>query len=198
MSMWWMLGAQAGLSALSSMLGGGSQAKQANLQMADRLEQSRLRNEEVSRVNRLNLSNTMFNQGLMKMEDGMSRQQTLRNRQALGIGARQAKAEVSLVQGATGTIGASADAVLNDTQKKFNDAQEELARQRQLEAFRTNAGIREAYTNYYQSMGMLDTSGKGMRPQGTSLGSHLMGGLLSTGTAYLSRHISLGLGKKGE
>lgn len=105
--MWWMLGAQAGLEAIGSYAADRSRTVGMNLQMADQLERSRLQNEETHRVNKLNLSNTMFNQGLMRMEDGMSRQQTLRNRQALGIGARQAKSEVSLVHGATGTVGAS-------------------------------------------------------------------------------------------
>lgn len=191
--MWWQLGAQAGLSALGSLAG----SRQANQQLAGRFQQTRLQNEAIAEANRINLQNTMFNQGMITMQDGLNKQQNIRNRLSLGIGETVDKSEVSLNQSAVGAVGASADAVLNDVSKKYEEANAELARQRQMEGFQTQSSLQQAYTTYWQNMGKIDTSGVGV-PVGGSIGTHLMGGLLNVGTAYWERNLTLGLGSKKE
>lgn len=191
MSLWWQLGAQAGLSALGSFLGG----SQANQQLAGRFDQTRIQNEAVAESNRLNLQNTMFNQGMVKVQEGLNKQQNIRNRLSLGIGETTDRSEVSLNQNAIGAVGASADAVLNDVSKKYADANIELAQQKLLEGFQTNSNTQQAWTQYWQNLGKIDTSGVGMKV-GSNIGTHLLGGVLSAGTGHIERELTLNLGNK--
>lgn len=195
--MWWMVVAQVGMSVLSSMSGGASQNREASLQRANQFEQARLGNEEVSRVNRVNLSNTMFNQGLIKMQDSLSRKQLMQNKLSLGLGEALDKGEVSLQSAQGGVVGATADALINDISKKYNDANVELSERRALEAFQTSSSIREAYTTYVQNMGKFDeTGGQVTMGGGAGFSDHLFGSLLSVGGSLLDKNMSLGLGKK--
>lgn len=194
--MFWMLAAQVGMSAMQSALGGRSAAAAKNAELAQRYEQTRLQNEETARANALNLTNVMFNTGLQDVQEGMAKQQNLRNRLSLGIAEKVDQSEISLNQAASGAVGASADAVMNDIQLKYNEANEELARQRQLEQFQHASGKQQAYTEYWQNLGKIDTSGAGLGVAKTSMGTHFLGGLTNVGMAYMSRKIELGLGNK--
>lgn len=194
--MFWMLAAQVGMSAMQSALGGKSEAAAKNAELARRFEQTRLQNEEAARANQLNLTNLMYNSGMQDLQAGMAKQQNLRNRLSLGIAEKADQAEVSLNQAASGVVGASADAVLNDIQLKYNEANEELARQRQLEQFQHLSGKQQAYTEYWQNLSKIDMSGFGVQPAKTRMGNHFLGGMMNVGTSYLSRKIELKLGEK--
>jgi len=194
--MFWMLAAQVGMSVMQSAMGGKKEAAAKNAELAQRYEQTRLQNEETARANALNLTNVMFNTGLQDVQEGMAKQQNLRNRLSLGIAEKVDQSEISLNQAASGAVGASADAVMNDIQLKYNEANEELARQRQLEKFQHASGKQQAYTEYWQNLGKIDTSGKGLGTAGTNMGTHFLGGLANVGMSYMSRKIELGLGNK--
>lgn len=187
----WLYGAQAGLEVLKSF----AQARQANQQLAGRFDQTRIQNEAVAESNRLNLQNTMFNQGMVKVQEGLNKQQNLRNRLSLGIGETVGRSEVSLNQSAVGAVGASADAVLQDVSKKYADANIELAQQKLLEDFQTNSNTQQAWTQYWQNLGKIDTSGVGMKA-GSSLGNILLGSAINTGMGYIEREMTLNLGNK--
>lgn len=196
--MWWAMVAQAAQQAADSYLGAKGQARDYNLQLAKDFERTRWQNEETVRQNTLNLQNIMFNQGLMTMQEGLNKQQNIRNRLSLGIGETVDKAEVTLNQSAVGAVGASADAVLNDVTKKYDDANAELARQRQLETFQYDSGLQQAYTEYFQNIGSIDMSGFGVKLAKTNWKTHALGAGASTGMNYFMQTREQGASGKAQ
>ena len=140
----------------------------------------------------------MFNEGLMKAQEGLNQQQNLRNRLSLGIGETVDKAEVTLNQSALGTVGASADAVMNDVSKTYQEANAELARQRQLERFQFDSGLQQAYTQYFQNLENIDTSGFGVKLAKTNWMTHALGAGASTGINYWMQNMEQGANGKGK
>ena len=93
-----------------------SSAKQAGMM-------SRADNEAVVRSNTQSMIRNHYKAGMMNLQLGLSKKQAIQEGFDTGIKAQQALGAVNSNQAAAGTVGATADAVTNDIQMRWGEAQ---------------------------------------------------------------------------
>lgn len=220
----WAMGAQIGLSALSSFLGSGVQRYQQRAQAAQQgsqaylggigeikqlskmLDQQGKQNEFTLKADQYNFVNAQYNSGLAGVQDAMSRRLAAKNSHlvqrtgALELGTAAANSA------AVGTIGSSVQAVSQDIQRNTDRGLNEVEERREIERDQFNQSVRSLYTNYYQTQQFIDDTlpdvpdnpriYAGSSGGGNSFLTHLGGAAINSGLNFLSDKIKLGLGAK--
>lgn len=188
------------LSAAQSAFGAiqGNQAAVENYKTGLRANQAE--NLAIQEANLQNTIRTGYRVGILNVQRGQSKLQAVQQGRDVGIKARQMLGSAEANAAASGTVGASIDAVADDIDRKTDEAQGNVdanwaATQQnfdtQLESIVQN-GI-----DSVQSARKMDYSG----PKTTDILSAALGGAAKTGaefyTEYASAQMKLGLGTKG-
>lgn len=219
----WAIAAQVGIGALSSWFGGradkyiakaqqAQQQSQAYLggineikQLSKMLDMQTRQNESLMRSDQHNFVNAQYQAGLMSLQDSLSRKTAARNMNITRrMGAVNLAEEIN-TSAATGTIGASVNAVVQNIQRNTDQGVLDVMNQRALERNDNLVGLYSLYTGYAQNQAKIDDSlpdipenpriYSGYIPS-NSFGSHLLGSAVNVGVNHLIDNISLGLGKK--
>lgn len=185
--MWWAIAASAA-SALSS-------ANAASKQNKALARENIAQNEAIIKANVANTIRTGYRAGLLNMQRGLSRrmaqqkgfEQTKEAGAALGV--------VTANQAASGTIGASADAVAQDVRMKLGEAQ--AAQQDENELMELNFDT-QLHELVQQGQDAVQSPAKlKLQSSGDIRGNALLAGLTTFGSMYASSKFNLGLGNSG-
>lgn len=219
----WAIAAQVGIGALSSWLGGGASKYIAKAQQAQQQSQAYLggineikqlskmldvqgkQNDSLMRSDLNNFVNTQYQSGLMSLQDALSRKTAARNRNVTRrMGAVALSEEVNNAA-ATGTIGASVNAVVQNIQRNTDQGVMDVMSQRELERNSNLVGVYSLYTGYSQNQAKIDDTlpdvpenpriYSGHIPK-NNFGSHLLSSAVNVGLNHVLDNFSLGLGKK--
>jgi len=177
------LGVSAGLSVISSIFGGNSQKKQAYRQLAYQAE------SESKQVIAERLGTTIQNAysvAYSQMQLGLQKRQTAQEWGAVTAASLAAKGDASVGIASTGTMGASAQAVLSDIDKKTNEA---------LAAVYSNYDSAAQAYNYDLDMMRVSTRigqpvANEYKYTGPSTSNILLGGLLQGAATFASGYAS--------
>lgn len=219
----WAIAAQVGIGALSSWFGGradkyiakaqqAQQQSQAYLggineikQLSKMLDMQTRQNESLMRSDQHNFVNAQYQAGLLSLQDSLSRKTAARNMNITRRMGAVSLAEEINTSAATGTIGASVNAVVQNIQRNTDQGVLDVMNQRALERNDNLVGLYSLYTGYVQNQAKIDDSlpdipenpriYSGYIPS-NSFGSHLLGSAVNVGVNHLIDNISLGLGKK--
>src|SRR5690625_2388206 len=214
-----LMAGQIALSAIGSFLSGGvakynaraqqaQQASQAYLQgineirqLSKALELQGHQNEKIMQADEYNFVNTRYMAGLAGVQDALSRKITARNQSLISRGERIDLGTASAESAAAGTIGASANAVMQNIRRNNDSIRVEVQEQRELERDSYYQEVRSLYTNYYQNQQEIDTTLPDVPDnprlyrapiQNAGFGAHLLGAAVDVGSSYLSNMVSLG------
>lgn len=188
---WFMAGAAA-VTTVTSMYSANSAAS-ASARAAG--AQSRAEGEAIARE-RLNATiRNSYNTALAQMNLGLKKKQLSQQATDIRAATLAAKGDATLAAAATGSIGASTNAVISDIEQKSQAALDQ-----------TTDAFENAIENYNMELQMMvintDQTAPTVRPveyhgpsRGEMLGSALMQGLGSFASNYAMRKMSLGLGE---
>lgn len=178
----WPLLAIAGTAALSGFM----QQKAAG-------EQALRTNKELIRVNKANLQRNLITQGIMAQQRA---QQLLQIRDAeagLNRASLTASSDAGVTAAASGTVGASVDAVQSDIDMKFSEAKLRLEEEAELQTVNYNNELYALLQNAQSGQHTLVDVGAA---RGSKYAPLLQGGMAAF-SAYASARMDLGLGKGG-
>lgn len=220
--MFGLLAAQTGIGALSSFFGGraesyyarGDQYLQQAQAMANRaaeieqltkgMELQSRQNEAIAKADIQSLINTHMQASLLGVSLSAQKRVAAQNRvavsrnRAANIGTAMAEAAAS------GTIGASVDAVSNDIKRQSAVANAAIADQADVDSFNFQVSVEQLYRGYEQGIPTYDDTMPSpvpplimgsVRSRGPTLGQALFGSAANVGMNYLSSKINLGLGQ---
>lgn len=185
--MWWAIAAAAA-SALSSANAAGQQNKAL-------ARENIAQNEAIIKANVANTIRTGYRTGLLNMQRGLSRrmaqqkgfEQTKEAGAALGV--------VTANQAASGTIGASADAVAQDVRMKLGEAQAAQQDENELMELNFDTQLNELVQqgqDAVQSPVKLE-----LQSSSNIRNNALLAGLTTFGSMYAGSKFNLGLGNSG-
>jgi len=208
-----------------SVLGAGASAKAAQVQQrvqaANQYQQSLInqereykqiqqslasqgrQNEATAKADIQSLINTNFTAGLLNLQRALQKQQTASDINRIGKTRLQALASSEVSAAASGTIGASVDAVAGDIELKMGEAEIDARVQNDMNTMTLDTQLRNLYTDYRNSQPMIDTSVPdipGLPPkQGVapvSVGGAMLGAAISYAGNIFASQVGLGLGNK--
>lgn len=171
-----------------------SQSASAGAKAASK--QGQAENAAIAKHNMSQMVRNSYRTGMMNMQLGLQKRQAVQQGFDLTAQAQHALGAATANQAASGTVGASADAVTNDIQMKLGEAQ---AQQRDdyemmltnynndLEAMRMNALNDVVDAKEYKYSGP---------SRGQMIGSALLGATAQFASGYATKQMSLGLGPK--
>lgn len=191
--MTWFAAGAAAVGTLTTIAGGMSQARQGirNANAVSRAEGEAITKERLNTTIR-NSYQAAFGQ----MQLALQKRQLSQQRADLGAASLMAKGEAEVAAAATGSVGASTDAVALDIQQKVDQAQQTA-----------DAAFENAIENYNNDLQLMvlntELSAQEARPvtyEGPSTGQivagGIIGGLTSFASSYASRRMQLGLGSR--
>ena len=185
--MWWAIAAAAA-SALSS-------ANAASKQNKELARENIAQNEAIIKANVANTIRTGYRAGLLNMQRGLSRRMAQQKGFEQTKEAGAALGAVTANQAASGTIGASADAVAQDVRMKLGEAQ--AAQQDENELMELNFDT-QLHELVQQGQDAVQSPAKvKLQSSGDIRGNALLAGLTTFGSMYASGKFNLGLGNSG-
>lgn len=158
-------------------------------------------NNAIAKADIQSLINTNFTAGLLNLQRALQKQQTAGDINRIGKTRLQALASAEVSAAASGTIGASVDAVAADIEMKMGEAELDARVQNDMNTMTLDTQLRNLYTEYRNSQVQIDESVPdipGMPSQygavSVSAGSAMLGAAINYAGNYLSNYVSLGLG----
>lgn len=188
---WFMAGAAAitaGTSIISGTMAANSQAK--SLSRASKAEGEAIARERLNKT----ISNS-YSAALMQMNLSLKKRQLAQQKGEVSAATLMARGDAETAAAATGSIGASTDAVIADIESKSDAAKEQI-----------NDAFENAIQNYNQELNMMVVNTDQSAPQvreykyegpgpGEIVGMGLLQGLTTFASSYATRKMSLGLGQ---
>jgi len=190
--MTWFLAGSAALSAGSSML---SRNAAANSGMRNANATSKAEGEAIAKE-RLNTTvRNSYQTAFAQMQLGLRKKQLAQQGAGITAATLAARGDVTLGNAATGSIGASTQAVLSDIDMKSQAAIDSTAEAHESMIEQYNTDLNMMVLNTEQSA----TAPRAIRDVGPSTGEMLgmaaLGGAATFASGYASRKMTLGLGK---
>lgn len=218
----WFAAAGLALSALSAGSAAGTQKNQQRVSAANQYQQTLIgyerelkgiqqgltqqqqRNTAIAKADIQSLVNTNFTAGLLNLQRSMQKKQTASDIQRLGETKLQALASAEVSAAATGSIGASVNAVASDISMKVGEARIEAQEQDEMNTFSLQTQIRNLYQGFMDTQQVIDESTPdipGMPPKtgavSTSAGSAAAGAAIGYAGNYLNNYLSMASGGGG-
>lgn len=216
----WMAVAGIALSALQGQSSAKNAAANSRAQQADSYTQSLLNtqreiqsisqnmdvqsknNQAIAKADIQSLVNTNYMMGLLNVQRGLQQQQVARSRTQLGSARLNALAQAETSAAASGTIGASVDAVVSDIHNKVGQAELDLGDQYGIAEMNYESQVHNLYQGYVQSQQSVDVStpnlpANGAAPnyvQAPSLGNSIAAATINYTANHLAQRMTLGLG----
>lgn len=218
----WMEAVGLGLSVLGGMAQGKAAEVQQRVQAANAyqqtlinyerelkgiqagIEQQRKQNDAIAKADLQSLINANFTAGLLNLQRSMQKRQTAADIARLGETKLQALASAEVAAAASGTIGASVNAVAADIKMKVGDAIIEQRDQNDMNTLNHQTNLYQLYQNFLDTQQEIDTSTPdipGMPPKygavTASAGQYGLAAGINYMGDYLMRRMSLGSGGGG-
>lgn len=218
----WMQAVGLGLSVLGGMSQGKAAEVQQRVQAANAyqqtlinyerelkgiqagIEQQRKQNNAIAKADLQSLINANFTAGLLNLQRSMQTRQTAADIARLGETKLQALSSAEVASAASGTIGASVNAVAADIKMKVGEAILEQRDQNDMNTLNHQTNLYQLYQNFLDTQQEIDTSTAdipGMPPQGgavtVSAGQYGLAAGINYMGDYLMRRMSLGGGGDG-
>lgn len=182
---WWAVGAAA-VSAVSSA----SAASKSNKAAA---KESIAPNEAIIKANVANTIRTGYRAGILNMQKGLTRRLEAQKGFENTAKAALASGAVSANQAASGTIGASVDAVSNDIDMKLGEAQAADREEHEINVENFNIQLQELVN---QGQASIQSPSKvKLQSSGDIMGNALLAGATTFGSMYAKSKFDLGLGE---
>lgn len=183
--MWWAL-AGAAVSAISAANAAGSSNKAA-------AKTSIAQNEAIIKANVANTVRTGYRVGMLNMQRGLSKRLAQQKGFDTTVLAQEALGKATANQAASGTIGASADAVSNDIRQKLGEAQAQQQEDFEVMGENFNAQLAEIVN---QGQAAVEAPMKvKLQSGGDIAGNALLAGAVTFGSMYAKSKFDLGLGE---
>lgn len=168
------------------------------------IEQQRKQNSAIAKADLQSLINANFTAGLLNLQRSMQKRQTAADVARLGETKLQALSSAEVASAASGTIGASVDAVAADIKMKVGEAILEQRDQNDMNTLNHQTNLYQLYQNFLDTQQEIDTSTPdipGMPPKGgaatVSAGQYGLAAGINYMGDYLMRRMSLGGGGGG-
>lgn len=162
-----------------------------------------------------NTTNTLaahYRAGLIKMQEGIAKKQAAADRHLMKRTAAQALGAVNANAAASGTIGASVDAVAQDVERNLGEALVQADEAWDIQAMNYRTALIDNYTNLQNMLGSGQNAAFVMTPERDmvyqqngvqmpnlpSAGDIIMGGLIQGFGQYAAMKTQLGLGNSGQ
>lgn len=184
----WQLAANAALSFLSASSEGEANRKRI-------IEEGIARNNAVVKANLANTLRTGYRAGLLNMQKGLLKKQTAQRGFDTTAAAQEALGAVTANQAASGTIGASVDAVSQDIQMKMGEALAQNRDAYEIDLLNWNTQLGELLFEAKQAT--QDMAQVDLPSDSDIFGNALMSAAVSAGTMYANSKMSLGPGSSG-
>lgn len=160
-------------------------------------------NEQTATADLNTLLNTNFMAGLINVQRGISRVENVKGKVDVGRQRALALGQSEASAAASGTIGASVDAVKSDVEEKTGRALGQIDKTWEVQEMNYSTQIRNLYTGYEQNQAIIDDTVPDLPKvpyppkyqKGPSFGQALGGALIQTAGDYLGARMDLGLGK---
>lgn len=169
-------------------------------QIQQSLENQSRQNEAIAKADIQSLINTNYTAGLLNLQRAMQKQQTADDINRIGKTRLQALASAEVSAAASGTIGASVDAVAADIEMKMGEAEINARVQNDMNTMTLDTQLQNLYTDYRYSQVQIDESVPdipGIPPQygavPVSSGSAMMGAAINYSGNYFASQVGLGL-----
>ncbi len=176
----------AGSNFAQSLMGGNEQAEQA-------ARISIAKNEAIVQANLANTLRTGYRVGLLQMQKGLMRQRAAQQGFDLTNSAQQSLGQVAASNAATGAVGASADAVLNDVRMKLGETKARMDEDWQVQLQNYNTQLAEIV---FQGNSAVQQAIEVDIPSSDEIFNNaLMSAAVSFGSSYATSKMSLGLGQ---
>lgn len=183
----WFMAGSAAVTALSAAKSG-AEAGQA----ASRV--SIAQNEAIIKTNIANTIRTGYRVGLLNMQQGLLKRQAQQRNADTISQAKQVLGAVSANAAASGTVGASVDAVVNDVNMKLGEAQAQQAESWEISVTNFNTKLAELVQ---QGKDSINDAFKADIPSDSKVTSNaLFAGAVSFASSYFASKMKLGLGPK--
>ncbi len=202
-----------------SVLGAGSSAKAAQVQQrvqaANQYQQNLItqereykqlqqaltnqgrQNEAIAKADIQSLINTNFTAGLLNLQRAMQKQQTAGDINRIGKTRLQALATSEVSAAATGTVGASVNAVAGDIQMKMGEAEIDARVQNDMNTMTLDTQLRNLYTQYRDTQQQVDTSVPdipGLPPKMGHAAVSVSGAMWGAAIGYVGNNFAAGVG----
>jgi hypothetical protein len=182
---WWAVGAAA-----VSAVGSASAAGKSNKAAA---KESIAQNEAIIKANVANTIRTGYRAGILNMQKGLTRRLEAQKGFENTAKAALASGAVSANQAASGTIGASVDAVSNDIDMKLGEAQAADREEHEINVENFNIQLQELIN---QGQASIQSPFKvKMQSDSDIMGNALLAGATTFGSMYAKSKFDLGLGE---
>lgn len=215
----WTMAAGLALNVLGAGASAGAAKNQQRVQAANQYQQNLIsqereyrqlqqgianqgkQNAAIAKADLQSLINTNFTAGLLNLQRAMQKTQTASDINRIGKTRLQALASADVSAAATGTIGASVDAVAGDIELKMGEAEIDARVQNDMNTMTLDTQLRNLYTEYRNSQILIDTSVPdipGLPPkQGAvpvSVGGAMLGAAIGYAGNIFASGVGLGLG----
>lgn len=173
----WPLLAMGGLSVLQQMQAGKADAKAS---IAD--------NKAIREANAKNYQSTLFRSGLLNLQRGQDKMMLQQRRYDVGKDLNSALGTNAVNAAASGTVGASVDAVQTDIEMQFEQAKSQISLENEQNAENFNTQLHDLILNGQNAQ----ISAR--KYKGQSMGSMLLTAGAQVGMQYAGAKMNLGLG----
>lgn len=163
------------------------QSQERNAQYKAQGEQSKA----IREANRKNAIRTAFNVGMLNVQRGQQAKELVQRKADLGQQEISAVGSAAANAAASGTIGASVDAVQSDIQKQFEKARAQVSEENEINALNFNTQLYDLITGGQDSM----ITAK--KPTGASDLAIVGNAAAEMANKYFSAKMDLGLGRGG-
>lgn len=191
--MTWMMAGAAALSVGTSVLGATSQRNSAirNMNSVSKAEGEAIVKERLNAT----IQNS-YSTAFAQMQLGLKKKQLSQQGAELSAAALAAKGDVTTMQGATHSIGASTEAVISDIDMKAQAAIDQTSDAFENAVENYNNDLQTMVLNTAQSAPTIRRSEYNGPGTGEILGMSLLAGVTSFASSYAMRSMSLGLGPR--
>lgn len=177
--------------AAMSMMQQNQQAKGAADQAAGRAEDSIAQSKAIMEANRKNFQQTTFRVGMLNVQKAQEVRALEQRKFDVGAQEQAVLGSASVNAAASGTIGASVDAVQSDIQMAFDKVRAQISDENELNALNFNTALYDLVTNGQNASQTAYYRKESMGPnQWQMLGNAGM----QVADSYLSQKMDLGLG----
>lgn len=190
-----------GASAVMGMFGNAQQQKQQNAQYEAAANANKATNLNIGSANMQNAIRTGMRVGILNIQQGMAKKQATEQGYAISQQKQAVLGATNANIAASGTVGSSVEAVVQDVNKKVDEAQINVDQNLVIEQMNLNQQLADVVMSGKDSIRnaqLMDYSGPGTGGAGGLLAAGFAGAAqtaIGLGTQYLMAKQTLGLGQ---
>lgn len=186
----WPLIAMAGM----SMMQQNQQGKATALAAKDRALDNIAESKAIMEANRKNFQQTTYRIGMLNVQKAQEVRALEQQKFEVGAQEQQALGSASVNAAASGTVGASVDAVQSDIQMAFDKVRDQITDENELNALNYNTALYDLITNGQNEL--ITQAQFRKAPGGASQLQMLGNAAMEVASKYVSQKMDLGLGSK--